>query len=162
MAMRPMSFGTDESSSGRSTTRSIATATNYSKRSPMIPARPVTGTGGLARQRTMPKEMYESAGYYSNLLKQKSQEIIEEMQRLERETEMADSTSDIHVRHNNVVKDIRQLEAALADINLAKEKERAGYNYEDIREETVGILNGNKALEREVSSFPVAFKLLHY
>ena len=148
--MRPISFGTDGSSSGRSATRSIVT--------PINSRRPVTGAGGLARQRMMPNDGVESAGYYSNLLQQKSQEIIKEIQRLQSETEMADGTSDarkkLEVRHKNAIQGIQQLEATLADINLAKEKKRAGYNYEDIHEETVGILNRNKAIEREVS-FPL-------
>ena len=122
--------------------------------------RPVTGSGGgLARQRTatatMPTRAIESSGYYSNLLQQRSEVIIEEIQRLEHETEqMMDSEvrRKVESEHKNAIQDIQQLEGALADLNLAKDKARSGASQDEIRDEAIAIANRNKTLEHEVSS----------
>ena len=122
--------------------------------------RPVTGSGGgLARQRTatasMPTRAIESSGYYSNLLQQRSEVIIEEIQRLEHETEqMMDSEvrRKVESEHKNAIQDIQQLEGALADLNLAKDKARSGASQDEIRDEAIAIANRNKTLELEVSS----------
>jgi chromosome segregation ATPase len=149
-------------SSRASDARSVVTAAS-SMRSSMISTvdlskRPVTGAGGgLARtKRASVKEMQviESAGYYSYLLQQKIEEIVNEMQRLEKESEMADGASEARRKldneHKIAVGEIQKLEAALADINLAKDKARSGSNDEEIREECIELSQKNKGLEREI------------
>ena len=120
--------------------------------------RPVTGAGGLARQRTattLPTRVIESSGYYSNLLQQRSEVIIKEIDRLEHETaQIMDSEALMKLQneHKIAIQEIQQLEGALADLNMAKDKARSGASQDDIREEAINVANRNKTLEQEVSS----------
>ena len=120
--------------------------------------RPVTGAGGLARQRTataLPTRVIESSGYYSNLLQQRSDVIIKEIERLEHETaQIMDSEALMKLQneHKIAIQGIQQLEGALADLNMAKDKARSGASPDDIREEAINVANRNKTLEQEVSS----------
>ncbi|KAL3800784.1 hypothetical protein HJC23_001621 [Cyclotella cryptica] len=128
--------------------------------------RPVTGAGGLARQQaanaSMPTRLVESAGYYSRLLQDKIEEIVIEIERLQIETELADSGSEIRRKLENdyklALKNIQELEARIADLNLAKDKARSGANHEDVRDQTIDIFNRNKALEREIDEIFVSRK----
>ena len=144
--------------------RSSSGKSSYS----MIPSdmsisnRPVTGAGGVARQiasgRSMPR--FESAGYFSNLIQQKTTEILNEMERLQLETEMEDGDArrKLDNDYKLLVRDIQQLEANLADWNLAKDKARSGANCEDIQDETIDILNRNKKLEHAIDEIFVSRK----
>eukprot|EP00956_Cyclotella_meneghiniana_P022647 scaffold43086_cov53-Cyclotella_meneghiniana.AAC.12 len=126
--------------------------------------RPVTGAGGLAQQRTataLPKRVIESSGYYSNLLQQRSDVIIKEIERLEHETaQMQDSENRMKLenQHKIAIQGIRQLEGALADLNMAKDKARSGASPDDIREEAINVANRNKTLEQEIDAIFVSRK----
>lgn len=110
----------------------------------------------------MPTRLVENAGYYSTLLQDKIEEISKEIERLLMETELADSRSETRRKLENdyklALKDIQQLEASLADLNLAKDKARSGANDEDVRDETIDVLNRNKTLEREIDDIFVSRK----
>lgn len=147
--------------------RSIMTAAPGS-RSVMTARRPMTGAGGLAKKTLVNKPATNestpavaSAGYYSNLLQKKSEEIVKEIARLERETELNDANSEsrrkLELEHKNAAEEMKQLEEALASMNIAAEKSRSGASDEDIREETNEIAIRNKALEHEVSYIYDAF-----
>jgi hypothetical protein len=138
--------------------RSISTA--VSRRSvvgngnvslPQPSRRPVTGAGGLARQKTASAVPAKSVGFYSNLLQQKQEEILKEIRRLENETDL-DMRKKVESEHSNAVKEVQRLETAIGDFNLAKDKSRSGANHEDIHEEVVELCNRIKTLENEVNA----------
>ncbi|KAL7549370.1 hypothetical protein ACHAWF_012645 [Thalassiosira exigua] len=150
--------------------RSVATAGGAS-RAAVLPSagvdasriRPATGLARADRRRAAgtpasPSSMrpVESAGHYRSLLRSKIEEVVAEIDRLRSEAETADGASEsrraLERRSAELSEAVRGLEGDLADLNLAREYERAGAEPEDLRHATTAIARRNGKTEEEIDA----------
>ncbi|KAL9185905.1 hypothetical protein ACHAXT_003682 [Thalassiosira profunda] len=136
--------------------RSLMTASG--SRSAVLPSgsrsvvRPMTG---LAQNRTAtPNRVVESAAYYQTMLQSKIEAILAETERLRSEAALADCESEprraLDRKHREMATSVADLEAQLADFNLAREHARSGAGIEEIQRATSALVRGNKTIEAEV------------
>lgn len=96
----------------------------------------------------------ESAGYYQSILQSKISDIVQEIERLQYETEMANGQSKprmaLQTKHDDLMSAVQTLEGNLADYNIAREHFRLGSSPGDIQNSTLRILANNEAKEKEI------------
>lgn len=105
---------------------------------------------------TLPRgsRIVESAGYYQSILQSKITDIVQEIQRMQYETEMANPQSKprmaLQKKHDDLLSMVQKLEGQLADCNLAREHLRLGSSPSDIKNSTARIIANNKEKEKEI------------
>lgn len=101
----------------------------------------------------------QDAAYYFSLLNTKEREIIHEMDKIKHDIEqlkaknhsrsssslsVSSGQKKIEIVHDELVKEVRELEGLLADHNVAKEKLRQGFDVEDIETHIVELRMRNE------------------
>lgn len=114
--------------------------------------RPVTG--GMARRKTKPSTLQtnvvQNAAYYGNLLQSKTNQILEEMDRLRNEIGGEDARQAMEKKLEGARQEVKVLETQLWDYQTAKEAERSGVTQDDLQREIHKLQVRNKRLENEV------------
>jgi intraflagellar transport protein 74 len=100
--------------------------------------RPVTnhGMSGIKVQNQGPGRQIYDRTYYINLLKNKNNEIIQEINKMKQEVEDINKDNTTYLtlerKYEALIKDVRKYEGELADYNLALDKYRSDTKPEDI------------------------------
>ena len=113
--------------------------------------RPITnhgvGLGGVKSSATGPGRQIYDRNYYSNLLKQKNAEIMNEINKMKTEVEEINKDNSTYLtlekKYETLIKDVRKFEGELADYNLALDKYRSDTKPEDIEALFMHIKNQN-------------------
>jgi intraflagellar transport protein 74 len=91
---------------------------------------------GMTASKVGPGRQIYDRNYYFNLLKQKNQEIAQEINKMKAEVETINRDNQTYLtlerKYENLIKDVRKYEGELADYNLALDKHRADTKAEDI------------------------------
>ncbi|CAD8054404.1 unnamed protein product [Paramecium sonneborni] len=101
--------------------------------------RPVTQHGiiGVKPTTAGPGRQIQDKSYYLNQLREKQKEIFNEIERFKKQQEEIQKANTLYVqferRHEELTKEVRDLEGQLADYNLAFDKWRANTRPEDIK-----------------------------
>jgi intraflagellar transport protein 74 len=101
--------------------------------------RPITnhGVGGVLKTAAQgPGRQIYDRTYYNNLLKQKNNEIMNEINKMKQEVEDINKDNSTYLtlekKYETLIKDVRKYEGELADYNLALDKYRSDTKPEDI------------------------------
>ena len=111
--------------------------------------RPVTnhGMSGIKVQNQGPGRQIYDRTYYINLLKNKNNEIIQEINKMKQEVEDINKDNTTYLtlerKYEALIKDVRKYEGELADYNLALDKYRSDTKPEDIEALYMHIKNQN-------------------
>ncbi|CAK72779.1 unnamed protein product (macronuclear) [Paramecium tetraurelia] len=101
--------------------------------------RPVTQHGiiGVKPTTAGPGRQIQDKSYYLNQLREKQKEIFNEIERFKKQQDEIQKANTLYVqferRHEELTKEVRDLEGQLADYNLAFDKWRANTRPEDIK-----------------------------
>jgi intraflagellar transport protein 74 len=113
-------------------------------------ARPVTnhGVSGMMTANAGPGRQVYDRNYYNNLLKNKNNEILLEIQKMKQEVEDMNKDNSTYLtlerKYETLIKDVRKFEGELADYNLALDKHRSDTKPEDIEALYMHIKNQNE------------------
>jgi intraflagellar transport protein 74 len=81
------------------------------------------------------RQIYDR-NYFANLLKNKNNEIVSEIQKMKQEVEDINKDNNTYLtlerKYETLIKDVRRFEGELADYNLALDKHRSDTKPEDI------------------------------
>ena len=92
------------------------------------------------------RQIYDRS-YYMNLLKQKNNEVMNEINKLKTEVEEINKDNTTYLtlerKYETLIKDVRKFEGELADYNLALDKYRSDTKPEDIEALHLHIKNQN-------------------
>lgn len=111
--------------------------------------RPITnhGLSGINAHAQGPGRQIYDGNYYMNLLKQKNQEIMTEINKLKNEVEEINKDNTTYLtlerKYESLIKDVRKYEGDLADYNLALDKYRSDSKPEEIEAVFMHIKNQN-------------------
>jgi len=111
--------------------------------------RPVTnhGMSGIKVQNQGPGRQIYDRSYYHNLLKNKNNEIVSEINKMKQEVEDINKDNTTYLtlerKYEALIKDVRKYEGELADYNLALDKYRSDTKPEDIEALYMHIKNQN-------------------
>ena len=111
--------------------------------------RPVTNAGmaGMKMQSQGPGRQIYDRSYYFNLLKNKNNDIVNEINKMKSEVEEINKDNATYLtlerRYETLIKDVRKFEGELADYNLALDKYRSDTKPEDIEALFMHIKNQN-------------------
>ena len=111
--------------------------------------RPVTnhGMSGIKVQNQGPARQIYDRSYYFNMLKNKNNDIINEISRMKAEVEEINKDNTTYLtlerKYEALIKDVRKYEGELADYNLALDKYRSDTKPEDIEALFMHIKNQN-------------------
>ena len=100
--------------------------------------RPVTNAGmaGMKSSSIGPGRQIYDRSYYFNLLKNKNNDIVNEINKMKSEVEEINKDNSTYLtlerRYETLIKDVRKFEGELADYNLALDKYRSDTKPEDI------------------------------
>ena len=109
--------------------------------------RPVTnhGLSGMKAASLGPGRQIYDRNYYMNLLKNKNNEIADEIQNMKKEVNDINKDNAKYLtlerRYEMLIKDVRKFEGELADYNLALDKHRSDTKPEDIENLYMHIKN---------------------
>ena len=111
--------------------------------------RPVTNHGmmGMSQKAIGPGRQIYDRNYFANLLKNKNNEIVSEIQKMKQEVEDINKDNNTYLtlerKYETLIKDVRRFEGELADYNLALDKHRSDTKPEDIEALYMHIKNQN-------------------
>ena len=111
--------------------------------------RPVTnhGLSGITAHTAGPGRQVYDRNYYANLLKNKNNDIIQEVSKMKQEVETINKDNATYLvlerQYETLIKDVRKYEGELADYNLALDKHRSDTKPEDIEALYMHIKNQN-------------------
>jgi len=112
--------------------------------------RPVTNHGmmGMSQKAAGPGRQIYDRNYFANLLKNKNNEIVAEIQKMKQEVEDINKDNNTYLtlerKYETLIKDVRRFEGELADYNLALDKHRSDTKPEDIEALYMHIKNQNE------------------
>lgn len=111
--------------------------------------RPVTnhGMSGIKSVNQGPGRQIYDRSYYYNLLKNKNNDIVNEIDKMKSEVEQINKDNSTYLtyerKYESLIKDVRKYEGELADYNLALDKYRSDTKPEDIEALFMHIKNQN-------------------
>jgi intraflagellar transport protein 74 len=111
--------------------------------------RPVTnhGMSGIKASNQGPGRQIYDRSYYYNLLKNKNNDIVNEIDKMKSEVEQINKDNTQYLtlerKYESLIKDVRKYEGELADYNLALDKYRSDTKPEDIEALFMHIKNQN-------------------
>lgn len=111
--------------------------------------RPVTnhGMSGIKVVNQGPGRQIYDRSYYFNLLKNKNNDILNEIDKMKSEVEQINKDNQTYLnlerKYESLIKDVRKYEGELADYNLALDKHRSDTKPEDIEALYMHIKNQN-------------------
>jgi len=126
-----------------------------------VSARPVTGEGlsgahsGTGRlQSAGPRRQIQDPTFYLGLLREKSGELQAEIEKFKKEKADFEQDSKLFTqyerRYETLIKEVREYEGQLADLNLAHDKHRSGTNPLEIMRFQKHVREHNEAQAKEV------------
>ncbi|EGR30620.1 intraflagellar transport protein, putative [Ichthyophthirius multifiliis] len=101
--------------------------------------RPVTKDGmtGMSTKPQSQGRVYQDKGYFMNILRQKTSDIIDQIKKFKEKVEQIQQDNqtynNLQKRFDELIKQVRSLEGQLADYNLAFDKQRSQTRPEEIR-----------------------------
>jgi vacuolar-type H+-ATPase subunit D/Vma8 len=102
---------------------------------------------GMSQKAVGPGRQIYDRNYYANLLKNKNNDIVSEIQKMKQEVEDINKDNNTYLtlerKYETLIKDVRKYEGELADYNLALDKHRSDTKPEDIEALYMHIKNQN-------------------
>ena len=144
--------------------------------------RPVTNHGltGMSGMNAGPGRQVYDRNYYFNMLKNKNNEIAQEVNKMKQEVDDINKDNATYLtlerKYETLIKDVRKYEGELADYNLALDKHRSDTKPEDIEALYMHIKNQNdkqrahldtlfsekRDMENEVNSYEQQIQDINY
>jgi len=123
-----------------------------------VSARPVTGEGLSGARGSLksagPARQVQDPTFYLGLLREKSAELQTEIEKFKKEKSEFEQDSKLFAqferRYETLIKEVREYEGQLADLNLAHDKHRSGTNPLEIMRFQKHVREHNEAQAKEV------------